>query len=333
MKKIKYTLKRIVNINYKNFFKTINYVSKKSKKSRVFIFFDMIYTGIKYQAGYMDYKLFEMYKMNNKEKATIITRGVNNNYIRILNKKEDMKLLNNKLLFNEKFKKYLNRDYIAIDKDKYEEYLSFVNKHKTFIAKPIDQSCGTDIEIIKVNKDNKKEIFESLINKKQLLLEEIAVQRKELSMLHKTSINTVRVVTIGGEVVAAFLRIGNNNNVVDNFNHGGMCAPINIKTGKIEFPAIDKKENLYYKHPITNKEIVGLEIPLWNQIKKLCKDASKLIPTLKLVGWDVCVGEKVPLLIEANEFPGHDVYQLPPHRNGNIGLKPVFDEAINKLKN
>ena len=76
MSKLKYLFKRILKMNYKKFFDTINLVHKRSKKNRLLIFFDIIICGFKYQAGYMDYNLFEMYNMNSKERKTIITRGI-----------------------------------------------------------------------------------------------------------------------------------------------------------------------------------------------------------------------------------------------------------------
>ena len=55
---------------------------------------------------------------------------------------------------------------------------------------------------------------------------------------------------------------------------------------------------------------------------------------MNLIGWDVCIGPDKPLLIEANQFPGHDIYQLPAHRlnNNKYGMVPVFEEALNKRK-
>ena len=33
----------------------------------------------------------------------------------------------------------------------------------------------------------------------------------------------------------------------------------------------------------------------------------------------------------ANQSPGHDIYQLPPHRENGIGMLPVF-ERVMKIK-
>lgn len=82
MNKIKYLFKRILGMNYKNFFKTIKEIKNKTHKNSISIFFDIIICGLKYQAGYIDYNLFEMYKMDKFERNTIITRGINNEYIK-----------------------------------------------------------------------------------------------------------------------------------------------------------------------------------------------------------------------------------------------------------
>ena len=327
-----YIVKRILNMNYKNFFIEINVVHKESKKPRIFIFFDMINCGFKYKAGYIDYRLFKMYEMNKKERKTIITRGINNDYIKLLNDSNYIGVFSDKAKFNEVYKKYLCRDFLLISEDNYEEYLKFVSRHNEFIAKPLSESCGKGVEKIKIDNTNEREIFDNLISNKQLLLEEVAVQHKDLNKLHPYSINTIRVVTIYGNVVYALLRIGNNKNVVDNFNHEGLCAKIEIEKGDIKFPAIDKKGNVYENHPLTNENIIGFKIPYWQEVVKLVKDASKLNDKVNYIGWDICIGTDKPFIIEANEYPGHDLYQLPAHRDNNIGLKPYFDKVINEYK-
>lgn len=60
MGKLKYLIRRIAGMNYRQFFQKIDEVHEKSGKCKLFIFFDMVWCGLVYQAGYMDYALFEI---------------------------------------------------------------------------------------------------------------------------------------------------------------------------------------------------------------------------------------------------------------------------------
>lgn len=314
-------------MSYKKMFTTLNDIHKKNNKNRVLLFFDIINCGIKYQAGYMDYKLYEMYDLNKKQRKTIITRGINNEIIKKYNNPDYIKYFSNKIEFNKRFNKYLLRDWMELTEDNFEMFKIFIKKHPKIIVKPLSESCGKGVELIKVNNKNVKKVYEDLLSTKRLLVEEVANQCKELANIHPDSINTIRIVTLKGQIVASFLRIGNNHNIVDNFNHEGLVAPINISTGIIDYLAIDKQGNLYDKHPITNEAVLWFQIPKWPRIKKFIEHVAKEIPEVGYVGWDVSLN-KDPYLIEGNEFPGHDLYQLPPHRSNGIGLLPTFKKVM-----
>ncbi len=328
MSKIKYLLKRILKMNYKKFFDTINLVHKRSNKNRLVIFFDIIVCGFKYQAGYMDYNLFEMYNMNSKERKTIITRGINNGFIKKYNDQSLIYKFEDKVEFNKIFDKYLNREWIYLCDASLEDFKKYIKDKKEVIVKPVSASCGTGIEIINPGDKNPEELYNHLKENGQLLVEDVVKQNKVISDIYPHSVNTLRVVTINKKVVAAYLRIGNHGNVVDNFNHGGMATKVNIENGLIEFPAIDKNSDVYKIHPETKKAIVGVTIPMWDEVVKLCEEISHVIPEVGYVGWDICVGEDKLYLIEGNDFPGHDIYQLPVHRSDNYGMLPVFERAM-----
>ena len=331
MEKPKYLLKRIFSMDYKGFFRTISDIHLKTKRSRLLIFIDIIYCGLKYQAGYIDYELFEMYKMNKYQRKTVITRGINNEIIRKYNDPKAMKIFADKIKFNEVFNKYLKREWLEITKDNYDEFNNFCKKHYMFIAKPTKECCGKGVEIVNTNGKNLKKVHDMLYKTNHFLVEELVKQNRILNELHPDSINTIRVVTLRGIVVASLLRIGNNYNHVDNFNHEGLCVPIELESGKIVYEAIDKKGNLYKKHPLTNKDIQGLKIPKWKEVKKFCEKAALEIPEVGYIGWDVSITKDNDIcFIEANEFPGHDLYGLPPHRKNNIGLLPKFKEAMER---
>lgn len=332
MGKVSYLVKRISKMNFSNMFKTIDLVHSKTNKNKIVIFFDIINCGIKYQAGYVDYNLYEMYNMNKDERKTVITRGINNKIIKDYNDMSYAYKFEDKALFNKLFDKYMNREWIYLKEATIGDFKKYLKGKKEVIVKPLSLSCGKGVEKIDVSNINPEELYNHLIETDQTLVEDVAIQNKVINDIYPKSVNTLRIVTLNKVVVAALLRIGNHGNVVDNFNHGGMVTTINIETGEIEFPAIDKSGNVYEIHPETNVKIVGTKIPMWDKVKKLCIEACDVVPQLGYVGWDVCLGEKKPFLIEGNDFPGHDLYQLPVHRKDNYGMLPAFKEAMKEGK-
>lgn len=331
---IKYIAKRIKDMNYGNLLKKVEFVSRKTKKPKIIILFDMIYCGFVYQAGYMDYDLFEMYNLNRKQRKTVLTRGINNKYIKEFNNPSFNHFFSNKNEFNEKFNPYLKREWLILD-GKNEQAFEHMIKNKEFIiVKPLSGSCGKGIEKLKVLDYKPNELYQYLMDSTLLLVEEVIVQNEELNHLNPSSINTIRMITISKNkkagIIAAYLRIGNGR-VVDNFNSGGMVVPINIDTGIIEYPALDKAGNLYTEHPTSNVTIKGFKIPMWEEAKALAKEVTQVIPEVGLVGWDISISDKGPLLVEGNEYPGHDIYQLPPHRTNGIGMVPEFDRALKEI--
>lgn len=332
---LKYVLKRLGNMNYMKMFDMVGFVSNKTGKSRILVFLDMIYCGIKYQCGYIDYNLFEMYNLNGKQRSTIVTRGVNNAFIKEFNDPNYSHIFDNKNEFNEKFDKYLKRDWLIIDGTNYDAFLKLIKDKEYVIVKPISGSCGKGIEKIKLSEHDPKGLYDYLMENKLYLVEELIIQSVIMTNLNADSVNTVRVVTLSRNnktvILAAYLRIGNGHRVVDNFNSGGMVAPINLATGTIDYPALDKAGNLYVRHPFSGVVIKGFEIPEWDEVQRLAKEVAKVVPEVGMVGWDISVSNKGPLFVEGNEFPGHDIYQLPPHRTDGIGMKPIFNQALKDL--
>jgi len=331
MQKFKYVIGRIFSMNFRNMFVTINQVSEKTGKMRIVILIDMIWCGFRYLAGYVDYQLFAMYELNAKQRATLLTRGKNDRYVKKLNDFNYMHLTQNKKEFNKKFAKYIGRDFLLLNNENKEEFKKFVANKNEIMGKPLLESCGKGIEKIKVSDYNIDDLYEKLIKNNQVLVEEVLQQNEIMKKMHPHSINTIRVITILKDskphVVVAYMRIGNGK-AVDNFNSGGMVVPVDVKTGKTSYPALDKKGELYEKHPITGENIIGFQVPKWNEVLQLVQQAALEIPQLGIVGWDVAISEKGPVFIEGNYFPGHDIYQLPPHRQNGIGVLPVFEKIL-----
>lgn len=336
MPSISYFVKRLGTMNYKKMFERIDLVKTKCNKTKIGIFFDMVWCGFRYGAGYVDYDVIGFYKLSKKQRKTMLTRGINNKFVKELNEKEYWHIFNNKNEFNEKFNKFLKRDYIYPISDKKEKTLEWIKNHKIFFAKPNDGQCGKNIE--KINTEEWNNDFEKLYNhikeNKLELLEEAVIQCDEMNKLNPSSVNTVRMVSVmnkKGEVtiLATFSRIGNGK-VVDNFNSGGMTAKIDVENGKIIEDAINKEGTIFENHPITGTKIKGFQIPYWKEAKEMVVEAAKLSDHVRYVGWDVGMSVKGPVLIEGNQFPGHDIYQVAEKiGKDDIGILPMFEKAIN----
>ena len=90
-------------MNHRQMLAKIKEVKQRSGKSYLYIIFDMINCGIKYQAGYMDYALFEMYNLNAAQRKTVVTRGINNGFIKRFNNPEYIEVFEDKRKFNSAF--------------------------------------------------------------------------------------------------------------------------------------------------------------------------------------------------------------------------------------
>lgn len=330
MNKFVYLLKRVKGMDKKAMMEKVNSIHERTGKSRIYILYDMQNCARKYGAGYMDYDLFEMYNLTPEQRDTYITRGRNNEIVTKYNDKAYFHIFENKNEFNELFKDYIKRDWIDVKKAPKEDVIAFMQKHNVFMAKPVDGGCGHGIlKIHTYEYESLDEVYEELVaGNNDFELEEVIKQHPAVSAIYPDSINTVRVVTIlkNGvpNVICTYFRIGNGK-FVDNFNSGGMVAPVNELTGEVIDKAIDKKKNLYETHPQTGAKIKGFKFPDWSKAIQMCKEASKVVPQMGYIGWDVCFTPDGPIFVEGNEYPGHDIYQLPEHTSNKIGMMPKFN--------
>ena len=328
-----FLLNRIFTLNFKAMFEKIDLISKKTNKSKLYIFYDILKCALLYQAGYMDYYIFEMVNVEPKYRKTYVTRGKNNKFIKQLNNKEYWHYFQNKDEFNEVFKDFVKRKSINIYKISKEEAIIKIKDLKPhLIGKPRAGACGKGILKIDKNEfESLDKLYEYLKTNKIDLLEEMIIQHDDMNKLNSSCVNTIRTVSVNKKgkikIICAYLRIGNGA-IVDNFNSGGMMSPVDIETGKVKYVAVDKAGNIYENHPITGTKIIGFEVPMWDKAKEMVEQAAKIIPEIGIVGWDVCITDKGPAFVEGNQFPGHDIYQLPCHMDDKIGMLPVFEKAI-----
>ena len=320
MKKIIFLLKSVKLSSLKTLFEVTKKVKKQSNKK--FVIFDILKCSFKYGAAFYDYLEFEFYLLNDEQRKTYLTSGKNNQIVRMFNDKNYWHILDNKIEFNNHFKKYLKRDYLNPHFTK-EQLNIFLKDKSNIMAKPIDGVGGEGIKIIN-SKD--KNIYENYNN---YLLEEIIVQDPKLAELYDKSVNSIRMFTFfDGEkayLLQSILKIGNGG-YVDNFSSYGMYAFLNDK-GTVITPAIDKNDNIYGIHPISKKQILNFQVPQFEQAKELILKAAKDLPQIQYIGWDVAISNNGPCIIEGNSYPG--IFQIKPRfSKDKIGILPKYEKIM-----
>lgn len=138
------------------------------------------------------------------------------------------------------------------------------------------------------------------------ILQPRLVNHRALAGLSGQGLSTVRVVTFrrpSGEtgVLLACLRMPTGTLQVDNFEAGGIAAPLDAQTGVLgRAVAKDPRRGLFSSHPDSGAPIAGETMPCFDASIRLTLDAHACFPWMPFVGWDVVVTDNGPLLLEAN---------------------------------
>ncbi|MBP1575999.1 MAG: hypothetical protein J6A68_00550 [Oscillospiraceae bacterium] len=334
MGKFIYLWNRVAHMDYAGWLRAAKLVHFRSGKNTLVTLLDMALCGAKYQAGYMDYLVFEFEKLSAAQRATYVTRGVNNQLVKTLNDPALNHLFSNKAETLKAFAPFVKRAWIYLPETDEEGFREFFSRCKEgygrFVAKPLDGSCGRGISFIRCDiVDDPGQLYLDLKERGLLLCEEYLVQHPDMAALAPKSVNTLRLVTVfyqgKAHLVFPSIRIGNGKNV-DNLNAGGMASIIDPEKGCICKPCADKDGNVFDAHPITGTVFENYPIPCWQEAKELVLSLAAVEPRVGYVGWDIAISDKGPELIEANNFPGHDIYQFRVHLNEDrLGIKPRFD--------
>ncbi|MCQ2453216.1 MAG: hypothetical protein MJ136_01345 [Clostridia bacterium] len=334
MSRLTYAVKRAMKMDWHKMRKTAAQLHEKTGKSRSWLMQDMLKCALKYNAGYMDYKIAAMYKLNDEQRSTVITRGISNNIVRRMNNKAFWHNFDDKTTFNTLFAQQVGRKWLRADESMTLDALrAFLEDMPAVLYKPLEGSSG--VGIVKYERKDWESDIPQFMDKLRALgpgvLEELLIQHPEMARMCPYSVNTVRIATLLGDkqegIVYAFLRIGNGK-VMDNVDQGGMAARVDLASGKLLTVAADKAGNVYTKHPLTGTEIIGFTIPFFEEAKAMCLNAMHVIPEVRFVAWDVAITANGPRFIEGNSFPSHAVPQFAAHYPDGIGILPEFRKFI-----
>lgn len=336
MAKIGYLSRVVRGMQMNNLKTTIAELHETTGKSKMGIFMDMVNCFLRYGAGYHDYKIFGFYQMKAKNRKTYVTRVRNKKIIMALNDQNYSDIIDKKQMFDKRFHDYLGREVLDMEETSLEQFEKFMKKNDTIFAKPCDQDSGRGIE--KLNKNDFSsisEMYDYLKNKNLRMVEEVIIQHPDMNKLYPKAINCMRVVTMvidgNPEIVYAVQKSGSRGQVLDNMGFEGICAPIDLETGKLRGLGHSEDGQIFEKHPDTGIPFIGFQIPYFKEAMELVKKASLEVPEIRYIGWDVYIGPDGPGLIEGNDYPDYAFWQLPEHTPDQIGLWPYYKSKIKGL--
>ena len=102
-------------------------------------------------------------------------------------------------------------------------------------------------------------------------------------------------------ILDPFFRTGHEGSIVDNAGQGGVFAVADPLTGILITDGVDESGRYYKEHPDSHLVFKGWQIPYWDDLVEVVKQAHKQFPTQKYIGWDFALNnDNKWILIEGN---------------------------------
>ena len=310
-----------------------------------------------------------LFKKNTTNIREFLPNRFSEKIVPFFNDKKFKEVLDNKLYFDLYYRQfnirmpeilmYNHKNVFIVGTDRYEvnslnDFTGLLDvvfdknplHNSIFIKKNYASSGGSNI--FKLSRNQFKEAPEiidriySEIIKSEFLFQVAIKQHHKLDELNSSCLNTIRIDTFLDqegkiEVISGFLRMSLNDLHIDNISAGGCMVGIDVQTGKLKnvgFPNIRTHGvKLLYEHPVTRVKFEDFTIPFFSQVKDLVIKSACYTPELRLIGWDVAIGESGPVLIEGNSdygLTGNDLSE--GGYLANIRFKKVMDEMKHKHK-
>lgn len=305
---------------------------ENDRKGLKTLFREIVYCGFMYGILPKEYFIYRFDLLSHEGRSTFVTRGNKYKFYRKFNNKNYAEFLNRKTETIRLFSEFYHRDVLCIyDEDDFPAFCGFIEKHPRFIYKPAQDYGGHGIKIYNSRLySSREELFDLLLFNGAAVCEELIVQGREIAQFHPESVNTVRIVTYRSDDGFAhtqwcFLRMGAGGSHTDNMSAGGISALIDFETGIICDCGRDYDGNRYVFHPDSGKQLVGFNIPKWDEVKAMVQKLANVLPQVRFVGWDLAYTDEGWVFVEGNARPQCVAPQITAY-NGKLAAYEAMYE-------
>lgn len=286
-----------------------------------------------YGIGPAYYMCYRAWELSDAQLATYLVQRHSDELVRRFNNPIAAAVLERKDEFHRAFREVTQRKFWLNRDTDFDEFLSFAERVEAIFCKPLQSrhGLGTFGATLPKSVAGLRELYVGLTAQPRLVVEESISQHPEISEFYPKSVNTIRVITIrdesGVHVLAAPMRFGLGG-ITDNFSRDGVVCDVDLVTGQIVTPAIDRVGNVYARHPFSNTLFEGFQVPRWGEAIEVATRAMELVPEVNYVGWDVAVTRRGVCLVEGNAQSGLGLVQAPYARLQQ-GRKHLVDRFLN----
>lgn len=271
---------------------------------------DMLFCYFQYGCDFDEYFLYDFEGKTHLMRSQYVTQNRREGWYRKFNREDLHILYDDKGRTYESYKKFYRRECFTVRGPEDEQgFYDFLSRHPQFFAKDALGFCGQGVEKRSVQDiGDPAEYFRSLLKRVPVHLEEPIRQGKELAAIHRQSVNTVRMLTVTDRygnihIFECCLRMGCGDSVVDNYSAGGMIAVIDPDTGVSIGDGRDKRRRPRATHPDSGVRLRGFRLPDWQGLRAMLEELVKVVPEVRLYGWDFAWSEDGWILVEINQNP------------------------------
>lgn len=278
-----------------------------------------------------DYFDYEFYRRSLNDRQVFVSASFRDNMRRYLN--HEPMALARKGQFLKSFNAFIKRQWLDCSECTCDEFRDFCRSNPVFFCKSESGFGAENMQLLSPVQDELDGLYVRF-KEQRCVVEAPIVQHELISSFNPDTVNSIRVVSIADAadqivIAGAAMRFGRAGGFADNYHHGGLCAHVDVHSGKISGEAIDRFGKHYVFHPDSRVAFDGFEIPCWD---KLCETvrlaALSCMDSNRFIGWDLAVTQDGEIdFIEGNSRPGFAILQVPTM----TGLKSEYIKILSGL--
>lgn len=304
--------------------------SVQHDKWRPAIVVDMLWQAGFRNVGFQDYIDYDFAILSADERATFMTHPVSNQISQKYDHPDFRHLFQDKVAFDRVFSDFLRREWLVVEEGNADAVRAFTERQGTIVTKEPVGQAGTGVHRYHAAEvTDWSEFHRGLLERGELLIEEVIRQHADLAAVCPGTVNTTRVTAFfDGEkthILAMAQKFGRGA-VSDQMTFGGFYTMLD-ESGHSMGAGYDSHGHVHERHPDSDFPIGDFQLPMIDEVKAFVDQVARVVPQVQYVGWDIVVTPDGPVLVEGNWGAG--VYENKPSVTGiRTGHKPRYQAAI-----